>query len=631
MDSAPGRGKTIRNILKIAAFALLGLSLMGSTVPCSSGHQDFAEFAILAQRHNVPVWSNDGSNIVFSRFPSGAFVVQADGSRMWPLPPDSPITSRIGNFASAVSPDGTRVAYAMVNRSKNTSSIVTSNLDGSDLRRLTNDNATNMYPAWSPDGSQVAFLSGKGLTVFFQLFIMDSDGSDLRKLETSVGLWPTPPVWSPDGKRLAFVAWDWHPEGGKRYTLHTIQPNGSGLTSLGESASGATWSPDGTRIAFIAKEGGIYTLVTMNPDGTDRDALSSFKRNDQAFFDNVSWSPDGSQILYGSSDLYSGRDRPVRIVGISGSNSKNFAWPDVKYEIVSAAWSPDGSRIAFHMISEDSDVVLYTTTQDGSDERILVRGNDRSRAFPRPNNFSSPPDVRLVAENSDWRNVSADGTACSDGRLVSDPDQNPGLVQDCKTLLSLRNALAGDAVLHLNWTANVPMSRWTGVEIEGLPPRVVELDLPHFRPTQLNGIIPPELGKLANLTSLNFWGNALSGTIPSELGNLANLAHLNLRQNHLRGDIPAELGSLTRLETLVLNLNALEGVIPPELGNLSNLKEMIFTGNNLSGPVPSELGKLRNLMELYLRDNELTGCIPSELHSHLTRLTSDGLGFCEDN
>ena len=524
-----------KNILRIIFIGLFGLILMGSSVTLCSKSFDRANILRDTELRNVPLWSKDGSKIVFSRSPSGVFVVEVDGSRMWSLPADTPLGTRThpGNFAPAISPDGSQVAYSIVNRRNYTTDIAISNIDGSDLRRLTNDKAWDSYPAWSPDGSQIAFISGRTSEPGAHLFVMNADGSDLRNLGTTVVLAQNPPTWAPDGSRIAFVGTDRPTEGGTRYMIYTVQPNGSGLASLGESASGATWSPDGTRIAFIAIQVGTYKLSTMAADGTDKIVLRSFNGNTDSFFDYVSWSPAGSEILYGQSDLREGW--PVVIVDLDGAEPRIVTWPDGRFTILSAAWSPDGSRIVFHLVSEYSDVVLYTTARDGSDERILVRGNDRSRAFPSADRVSLSPDIRLVAENSDWRNVSADGTACSDGRLVSDPDQNPGLVQDCKTLLSLRNALAGDAVLHLNWTANVPMSRWTGVEIEGLPPRVVELDLAHFRPTQLNGIIPPELGKL-----------------------------LNLR-------------------------------------------------------------------ELYLDGNELTGCIPSELHSHLTRLTSDGLGFCEDN
>ena len=48
------------------------------------------------------------------------------------------------------------------------------------------------------------------------------------------------------------------------------------------------------------------------------------------------------------------------------------------------------------------------------------------------------------------------------------------------------------------------------------------------------GEIPPEIGNLTNLTTLNLENNQLTGEIPPEIGNLTNLTTLNLTENQLR-------------------------------------------------------------------------------------------------
>ena len=191
---------------------------------------------------------------------------------------------------------------------------------------------------------------------------------------------------------------------------------------------------------------------------------------------------------------------PVAVVGVDDSEHRVLGEYKSTSGVGGAAWSPDGSRIAFHVTSNNPNVVLHTMARDGSDKRVLVRGSYE----------------RLVAEHSDWRDVSGDVAACSGGYVAPKPDRNPGLVQDCETLLRLRDALAGDAVL--NWSADVQMAEWTGVRIEGSPPRVIGLNLSGLTQSALTGIIPPELGDLANLEVLTLHYNRLSGSIPPGTG-----------------------------------------------------------------------------------------------------------------
>ena len=165
-----------------------------------------------------------------------------------------------------------------------------------------------------------------------------------------------------------------------------------------------------------------------------------------------------------------------------------------------------------------------------------------------------------------------------------------------------------------NWLSDAPVFTWYGVGIftDG---RVGRLNLSG---RQLSGEIPPELGNLTRLESLDLGYNRLLGEIPGELGNLTSLRHLNLGGNQLTG-IPAELGNLARLETLLLQAGRLSGEIPTELGNLSSLRHLNLGSNQLTGGIPPELGNLTNLEDLWLGYNQLTGGIPPEL-GNLTSL-----------
>ena len=577
----------MKKVLNTVAPALMGVFLIGSFVSCSPSNRDIdaASLVNLAYHQSTPLWSKDGSKIIFSRISSGLFVVEADGSRLWSLPPDAPLGTRLspGNFSHAVSPDGSRVAYAMVDKSDFSADIVTSAIDGSDRRRLSNNNSVDANPSWSPDGTQIVFYSdraGSPGNPTLHLFIMDSDGSDVRQLIPELPIFgtPHPPVWSPDGSRIAFVAnrEDRVKRGEdvvivERTSVHTVRPDGSGVVELWETVSNPGWSPDGSRIAFIKKENETQKLYTMNPDGGDQRELWSFT-TDVRWYGIVSWSPDSLEILVGPR---SGGRGDAFVVSADGSGARTIArFTTLTYKEGpnGAAWSPDGSRIAFHIKSNDSDVVLYTTARDGSDKRVLVRGDDD----------------RLVAVGSDWRDVSDDIAACSSGKIVSKPDENPGLVKDCETLLEIRDALAGDAIL--DWIVDIPIKDWEGVRIEGSPPRVVRLRIVGLDPAPLNGFIPEGLSRFNELAVLNLSSNRLTGSIPPELGNLANLQELDLSLNgFLTGGIPPELGGLGNLRTLDLSHNRVGGSIPPEIGNLSKLERLRLKGTQLTGTIPQEL------------------------------------------
>ena len=245
-------------------------------------------------------------------------------------------------------------------------------------------------------------------------------------------------------------------------------------------------------------------------------------------------------------------------------------------------------------------------------------------------------------------NVFGQTHPCDTTTVVSD-QTNTGLIADCKVLWGLKDTLRGDATL--NWNASTEMttttpsglsSVWSGVFVGGNPRRVTSITFQGTNtlgigpsPSQeLNGTLPPELGNLPSLSTLNISNSnpsgepmrpssgGLTGSIPPELGNLSNLRQLYLNNNSLSGSIPSDLGKLSNFRQINLSGNNLTGSIPPELGNLSNLRQLYLNNNSLSGSIPSDLGKLSNLSLLHLHWNSLSGPIPSELGnlSNLTRL-----------
>lgn len=175
---------------------------------------------------------------------------------------------------------------------------------------------------------------------------------------------------------------------------------------------------------------------------------------------------------------------------------------------------------------------------------------------------------------------------------------------------------------------------WEGVSCDAAETTVVELFL---RDNALSGSLPPEIGDLTGLVSLDLSENpSIGGPIPDEIGNLINLEildigstyltgtlpsgiaglgslkHLDVSSSNLSGPVSPVIGSLHALEHLNLSWNQLTGMIPVELASLTALRELFLGGNQLSGPIPHELGNLPALEMLNLGSNQLSGPIPPE-------------------
>ena len=195
------------------------------------------------------------------------------------------------------------------------------------------------------------------------------------------------------------------------------------------------------------------------------------------------------------------------------------------------------------------------------------------------------------------------------GVTAGDPDTatvtiiDPGTegMTDREVLEALYHATGGpDWINRTNWLSDAPLSEWFGVVTDGSG-RVTRLTLPG---NQLSGAIPPDLGRLTQLQSLNLaqrWdstsqkriSNQLSGVIPPELAGLTQLQRLSLGGNQLSGAIPRELAGLTQLQRLSLGGNQLSGAIPPALGRLTQLQSLGL-GNQLSGGDPTGSAETSN-------------------------------------
>ena len=160
-------------------------------------------------------WSPDGSQILFDASvgfvggpPVGLYGLEVESYELTEIvnPLENTWDEHSNGYYSGpmmyfdISPGGSRIAYSTCryfdpNTSKfrysdpNSYEIVVSNIDGTEILRLTENNHVDNYPVWSPDGTRIAFISDRDVRVYDRypvgrLYTMAPDGSDVRHVTT---------------------------------------------------------------------------------------------------------------------------------------------------------------------------------------------------------------------------------------------------------------------------------------------------------------------------------------------------------------------------------------------------------------------------------------------------------------
>jgi TolB protein len=196
--------------------------------------------------------------------------------------------------------------------------VMSVNRDGTDLRALTPGCAPGQFPpactddsyaAISPNGKRIAFVrvSGNideetGQPDHIAIWFMQSSGQAPRAVtHPATRLYEDDqPQWTPDGKRIVFVRFDVARE---RWAIFTVRSNGHDLRQITpwdlDAGDGPDISPDGTRVLFrFPAHGGFEgsNLATMNLEGTGFRQLTNTAPDERML--SASYSPDGTRITF---------------------------------------------------------------------------------------------------------------------------------------------------------------------------------------------------------------------------------------------------------------------------------------------------------------------------------------------
>jgi Tol biopolymer transport system component len=248
------------------------------------------------------------------------------------------------------------------------------NVDGSNLRQLTDIDEGACQPDWSSDGKRLVFISpcydDGGYYPGSSLFQMNADGSE-QKLLMKVPGGDYDPAWSPDGKRIAFTSLRNSDRLPQIYILNLDDP--ANLTLLadpeGKPNTNPSWSPDGSLIAFVRAYGQIFVMTANGKDL--RQVVKVLDARVQS--DEPEWSPDGEVIV-----LTQG------IQGVSGAPwlatvpyislaSFPVTIPHNK-PMSEASYSPDGAWLLFQVWRWPKNKDIYVMIANGIELQQLTAG-----------------------------------------------------------------------------------------------------------------------------------------------------------------------------------------------------------------------------------------------------------------
>ncbi len=360
--------------------------------------------------------------------------------------------------ARALSPDGTRVAFGILDEKTGFDRIVVRSIEPSQLVHITvGANEHEALPAWSPDGMHILYerLRGQGCAMyvasslgggehevgtcpdyFVNYYDWTPDGTGvltseraqdgshelaLTRLDLASGQKQAlqyerdvqdqdlEPRYSPDGRRIAFR------RGIAPYSdLYVMDAAGGAvrqLTHLSARIRGYTWTRDGRAIVFASSHAGPMALYALDIDSGQLQALGVSPA------ESPDASPANDAIVYEISRTHSGL---TQLVLDAGASPARMLAPSTGNDF-SPVVSPSGDRVAF-VSDRSGQYQLWLSDQTGAAALPLTRRPDA--AFTSPRWRADGAGVLAIERGGDHRKLVEIDLATQRQRVVSPAGEN---------------------------------------------------------------------------------------------------------------------------------------------------------------------------------------------------------------
>lgn len=221
----------------------------------------------------------------------------------------------------------------------------------------------------TPTFGLLALVVGQNGT--FEIATMWPDGSNLRQL-TQLQASSLNPSWSPDGRTIAFSS---NAQG--QFDIWQVSLKGVAQPIIAGDFidTNPAWAPDGQWLVFNSSRSGNIDIFRYQFETGLIERLTNNPRGD---FD-PSLSPDGQWMVYvlETNESFNLARVPFK------PEERRFYEPEVLTEFRvtgSPDWSPDGTQLLFHARYRiDRSMDLYTLTPGSDPERITFGSSDDQR------------------------------------------------------------------------------------------------------------------------------------------------------------------------------------------------------------------------------------------------------------
>lgn len=210
-------------------------------------------------------WFPDGESLLVSTERGEVLRVNLADGREEKLP--LPIS---GAAEATVSPDGKQIAFAVSPaRSRDDQEIYLADLDGSGLRKLTDEKRLQHQPAWHPHGRFLFFVS-RPSDEAHDIWRIALPKGDLEQVTVGRGLHFDPTVRA-DGA----LAYSSNYSGNYEIWVHLPGEEPRAITNHSAVDGFPAWSPDGRELRFESSRSGQFEIWRVSVEGGEPQRVTS--------------------------------------------------------------------------------------------------------------------------------------------------------------------------------------------------------------------------------------------------------------------------------------------------------------------------------------------------------------------